>query len=325
MKYRFELEKYRGRKSRYTCPECGHPGEFTRYYDNQFGTHLDPLVGKCNRIVKCGYHYPPKKFFDDHPEFFRFGSDARPVKIGHIIQQTRHFNTIDPTVVESTLTETVANNLALYIRGLFGEEAAEAVLKSYKLGTWPDGRAVFWQIDRDGLIRAGKLIEYCWATGRRSHTRSVSWVHSELQKAKEIAAYNIHISTDTFTLDQCFFGEHLLAVDKDKPVAVVESEKTALIASAHFPEWIWLASGGCGGLKIDRLTFVTTGRHVQLFPDSTQFEKWSELVRKKGVARITVSDILERSLSEEQKARDLDLADIIIEARVNAPPDEDKP
>jgi len=31
--YRYQLERYRGRGSRYTCPQCGRKQSFTRYID----------------------------------------------------------------------------------------------------------------------------------------------------------------------------------------------------------------------------------------------------------------------------------------------------
>ncbi len=40
------------------------------------------------------------------------------------------------------------------------------------------------------------------------------------------------------------FGEHLLPMNRGKPVAIVESEKTALVAAYYLPEYVWLASGG---------------------------------------------------------------------------------
>ena len=35
--------------------------------------------------------------------------------------------------------------------------------------------------------------------------------------------------------------------DKTKPIALVESEKTALIASYYLPQFLWIASGGKNG------------------------------------------------------------------------------
>lgn len=45
-------------------------------------------------------------------------------------------------------------------------------------------------------------------------------------------------------LPQCLFGEHLLKKYPNKTVALVESEKTAIICSALMPDYIWLATGG---------------------------------------------------------------------------------
>ncbi len=59
----------------------------------------------------------------------------------------------------------------------------------------------------------------------------VTWVHSVLHKGD-------------YNLKQCFFGEHLLSEDKSRPVALVESEKTALVASYYLPQFLWIASGG---------------------------------------------------------------------------------
>ena len=43
-----------------------------------------------------------------------------------------------------------------------------------------------------------------------------------------------------FNMVQCLFGEHLLRLHPDKKVAVVESEKTAVICSALMPEYVWV-------------------------------------------------------------------------------------
>ena len=66
--YRFILERYRGRGTRYTCPQCGRKHTFTRYLDTEnTNQYLSDNVGKCNRLDKCGYHYTPKQYFTDNP------------------------------------------------------------------------------------------------------------------------------------------------------------------------------------------------------------------------------------------------------------------
>ena len=65
--YRYSLERYRGRGSRYTCPQCGRKYAFTRYIDNTNNQYVADNVGKCNRLDKCGYHYTPRQYFEDNP------------------------------------------------------------------------------------------------------------------------------------------------------------------------------------------------------------------------------------------------------------------
>ena len=66
--YRYQLEKYRGRGTRYTCPQCGRKQSFTRYIDTyNDNIYINDSVGMCNRIDKCGYHYTPKQYYTDNP------------------------------------------------------------------------------------------------------------------------------------------------------------------------------------------------------------------------------------------------------------------
>ncbi len=65
--YRYQLEKYRGRGTRHTCPQCHRKQSFTRYIDTHNNIYISDNVGKCNRLDKCGYHYTPKQYFTDNP------------------------------------------------------------------------------------------------------------------------------------------------------------------------------------------------------------------------------------------------------------------
>ena len=43
--YRYQLEKYRGRGTRYNCPQCGRKYTFTRYIDTHNGnTYVNERV-----------------------------------------------------------------------------------------------------------------------------------------------------------------------------------------------------------------------------------------------------------------------------------------
>ena len=66
--YRYQLERYRGRSTRHVCPQCGRKNVFTRYVDTENNNiYINDIVGKCNRIDKCGYHYTPHQYFTDNP------------------------------------------------------------------------------------------------------------------------------------------------------------------------------------------------------------------------------------------------------------------
>jgi hypothetical protein len=56
------------------------------------------------------------------------------------------------------------------------------------------------------------------------------------------------------------------------PVAIVESEKTAVIASGHNRSYIWLAAGSISNLS-PKMCHVLKGRHVTLYPDLGAYDK----------------------------------------------------
>ena len=81
--YRYQLERYRGVSTRYTCPQCGRKYTFTRYIDTENNNqYISENVGKCNRLDKCGYHYIPREYFTDNPhkrdDFLVVGGSLRP-------------------------------------------------------------------------------------------------------------------------------------------------------------------------------------------------------------------------------------------------------
>ena len=130
----------------------------------------------------------------------------------------------------------------------------------------------------------------------------VTWVHSVMKKAGQLPA--------DWELSQCLFGEHLLALYPGKPVGLVESEKTAVIAAGLMPKYIWLATGGKSGLN-DRLN-VLKGRKVIAWPDVDGFQEWSEKLGQLSGYDITVSPLLQQVATPEDFAAHIDIADWLI-------------
>jgi hypothetical protein len=190
-------------------------------------------------------------------------------------------------------------------------EEIQAVLKMYLVGTYQDGLTVFWQIDGRGRIRTGKIMRYDAQNGHRQivrtwtdkdgekHELKVDWMHGKIKK--------------DFNLTQIFFGEHLLPKFPNKPVAIVESEKTAILGSLCFPEFIWLSIGSKQSLKTERLQRLDN-RQIILYPDADGFDRWQTVAtdaQRQGLS-VKASDLIERQATSEQKASGFDLADFLI-------------
>ncbi len=270
-----------------TCP-CGKDnkdGKFTPYVDfvncgycHSCGkTFLPPIEKENNTIVKTPIAPRPKKI-------------EKPISL------------IPVEVFKKSLTNFDQNHFVQFLISRFGIDTANEMIGRYYLGSskyW-SGANVFWQIDINGKIRTGKIMLYSPIDGKRiKHPKDcIQWVHNALKQVE-------------FELKQCFFGEHLLK-DKTKTVAIVESEKTAIISSIYLPKFIWLAIGGKTNLTAERMK-VLHGRKVVLFPDLNCFDEWQ--IKAKELSKsmtISVSDLLERKATTNEKKAGLDLADYLL-------------
>nr|WP_154401940.1 DUF6371 domain-containing protein [Aquirufa nivalisilvae] len=295
--------------TRYRCPSCQQRNKtFSLYIDTETGEHLHPSVGRCNRESNCGHHYTPKQYFQDNnisfdipqPKAYKprpFTPQPKPasfIPVGVFKQSLQ----IDITVLQVAET----NHFVQFLINLFGVEVASQLVSRYFIATskhW-NGATVFWQIDTQGKVRTGKIMLYSPTTGKRvkSLELPVYWVHKALKQPE-------------YELRQCLFGEHLL-IDKTKPVAIVESEKTAVIASVYFPQFIWVAVGSLTNLNAEKCS-ILKGRTVTLFPDLNGFDKWSSKAKELShLAIFTVSYLLERKATEAEKKQGFDLADYLI-------------
>ena len=207
--------------------------------------------------------------------------------------------------MERTLSNYSINPLFVFLTGIIGKEETERIFQLYKVGTskkW-NGATVYWQIDWQGRVRSGKVMLYNSSDGHRvkePHSY-VSWVHSEL-----------HL--ENFNMKQCLFGEHLLLQYPTKPVAIVESEKSALIAAHFMSDFIWLATGGIHSCFKEESIKVLKNRSVMLCPDLGAFEAWKAKmpILSAVCSKVVISEHLELAATEEQRKRGLDIADFLL-------------
>ena len=222
-----------------------------------------------------------------------------------VMQHEQPTSYIDNELMERTLSNYSINPLFVFLTGIIGKEETERIFRLYKVGTskkW-NGATVYWQIDRYGQVRSGKIMLYNSSDGHRvkePHSY-VSWVHSEL-----------HL--DNFNMKQCLFGEHLLSQYPSKPIAIVESEKSALIASHFMSDFIWLATGGIHGCFKEESIQVLKNRSVMLCPDLGAFEAWKAKIPMLSAvcSKVIISEHLELVATEEQRKKGLDIADFLL-------------
>lgn len=315
--YRFHLQKYRP-GSKTACPECGRKSCFARYIDEEGEISFPDNVGICDHINSCGYHYTPKEYFRDNPtvkeklnEQERNGGTPIVAKAlaKPQLEQEPQISFLPSDWVEQSMRRYDINPLYCYFTKVAGKENTDRLFRLYRVGTsrmW-GGAAVFWQIDRNGNVRAGKIMGYDVETGHRIKEpfNQVSWVHS-VRKVPD------------FRMKQCLFGEHLLSdasvAMSAKPVAIVESEKTALVAALFIPDFIWLAAGGMHGCFNSEAMQVLRGREVVLFPDLKATEEWRRRLpmMESFCKRATCSDMLERIATGAQREAGLDIADFLL-------------
>jgi hypothetical protein len=318
------LRPYTGKESRTVCPQCKKSNSFTLYLDGNTGQPISPTVGICNHANSCGYHYTPKQYFIDNPR--RGDFEPRPTRVIQRPQPQKPMGLIPIECLDRT--QSTDSNFVYFLTGLFKSPnnsiSIEELCRTYKLGSTKDKRVIFWQIDINGNVRTGKIMQYNPTTGKRVHNASgaIDWIHSKLKKSGAIPK--------DFNLKQCYFGEHLLKIHPNKTVAIAEAEKTAIIGSVLFPQLVWLGAGNLNGLTVEK-SIVLKNRSVILFPDLSNpklqkekqaFEIWSKRaneIRQQYGCKVVVSDILERNATDEDRENGLDIADYLIKQMRQAP------
>jgi len=408
------LQKYAGKSTRFTCPGCKTPHSFTRYLDGETHLPIHPTVGRCNREIKCGYHYTPRQYFADlkrlgyhapttnhlnhsypdlnspisphsphpypdlhspfspqspppysilhsrytpHPpqataETIRTTSNL-PQHQNPVAKDSNHLTSqskIQPPVPHSPISPqpsgprrlqtypeprdpfplpqpnqsqkqpdyiphkylkrslSLDSNFVRFLRKHFSDLQIAEAANNYLLGATIKKEVIFWQVDIHGKVRTGKIMQYNPQTGRRIKTGygGINWVHHKLKKSNP--------SFSDFNLSQCYFGEHLLRLYPDKPVAIVEAEKTAVIASMIYHDYNWLAAGNLNGLNVEK-SRVLRGKTIILYPDAGCYDRWlrkAEQINRELPLHLTVSAFLEHFSTPQQSHLGYDLADYII-------------
>ena len=285
--YRYQLDRS---SKKFRCPKCKQR-RFVRFVDNLTNRFLAPEFGRCDREISCSYFKSPLS--DEN-----YKSDLKnyepPPKPEPVYIPKPHF--------EKSQSQYHRNNFVIYLNSLFDRSTVKNLIQAYHLGTsrQMQGGCIFYQVDLHGNVRRGKIIVYNPKTGRRGAIHSV---HSQLG-----------INRENYPQWR-FFGEHLL-IEHNKPIAIVESEKTAIIASAYFPECTWMATGMKSVLKPEYAKSLKD-RDVTLYPDIGAYDEWKERSKSFTHCRsISVSRLLETNADVQAFKNGYDLADYLVQYSV---------
>lgn len=284
--YLYSLDKS---SKKFVCPNCG-KRTFVKFVDNETGKYLTENYGRCDRETEC-------KFYA-HPVINKKQFNAFKIPL---VVPTSYLNR---KLIVKTETNYNQNNFVCFLLKYFDAKQVGKALEAYHIGTskhWK-GANIFWQIDNRKRVRTGKIMLYNEVNGKRIKEpyNHVNWVHSVL-KLKD------------YNLKQCLFGLHRINIDLSKPIAIVESEKTAIIMSIEAPDFLWLATGSKANLK-EELLKPLRFRKIILHPDYGEFEDWQKVVNQlkaKGY-KITISSLLEKM----ELSQGFDLADLYLNEKM---------
>jgi hypothetical protein len=287
---------------KYNATEC------ERKFKNALST--SNRIGIATFIYMCQQHgIDTNKFYDKDLETTIVQPVATHVAVNRPLAPVV---SIEKSYLTQSLDKYLVSDFACYLKTLVDSvDRVVDVTSLYHLGVNCEHHVVYWYVDKDNVIRYGKIMAY-GADGHRDHSFNPISIPKELSKKG--------LFPKEYTIRQTLFGEHLIRHPQyaEKTIGIVESEKTAIICSLFLPSLLWMATGSMGNVQTDRMEAVKN-RHVILYPDtdpeSLAFKKWDERAEELNRLgwHIQVSDYLERIATPEQRKQKIDIADLLVE------------
>ncbi len=225
--YPFALDKS---SKKYTCPECHHKS-FVAYLKNGSNELVDiDQFGRCDRENNCGYHKHPGKSAESH-------LNNKPALNPDHIKVEQIFPAKEKIDEYLLAPRNDVGNFYRYCKKL--SIPSDHLLK-WLVVEYQD-KTVFLYKDKNNRLSNIKWFKY----NEKGH-RVKGFNPYSLKQPKQTAGQENTTISKYFL---CLFGEHLLDPKKKKTVCVVESEKSAVLASFFYPQFDWVACGSSSGLS----------------------------------------------------------------------------
>lgn len=338
--FRYGLIPYRDRKHlslNRICPNCGKK-KFVPFIDLLTGEAVDDKrCGVCERKINCGYSMSPSEWAEKYAPPREWlpreqwialqrqrEKEAEQLRRQAAERKANSFNPnrkTQPPKVQAyldrmgelcSLMQVHDNTLVDYLYTIAPKEQVDEVLNRYRIGSTAKREVIYWQIDWHGRVRTGKIMDY-GSDGHRIKSKGASWVHCQ---------DGTGLATKEQLAPQCLFGEHLIGELIANPptdgenlvMAVVESEKSAIILSILCPDIVWFATGGMDNFKPEMLEVIKP-YNVIVYPDADALEKWSrkiEVLNREHGYHLTIPDHYRAMCTPEAIARKMDIADMVL-------------
>lgn len=286
----------------YKCFSCGAEGGPVDFLMNHENLSYPDALRWLGKKYSVELDEEQKKFVRVKP------STPKPLQI----QASKELCTIPFKYVSQSLDMRFRSQFQTHLCRIISDSRRVVdAAKMYALGVTKDDGVIYWLIDEQDRVRSGKIMHYLY-NGHRDKKKDgdkTNWTHWKMKQDGRLPA--------DWQLTQCLFGAHLLPRYPCKTVALVESEKTAVIASVVLPQFLWVSCGGKTNLEAGQKHFALKDRKVVMFPDTDTdgetFQFWSRKAtewREKGFD-VKVSDLLETTATAAQKAAKIDIADLL--------------
>lgn len=222
------------------CPSCGKKS-FTPYVYSASKEPVDiNLYGICDRSNNCSFHHHPNEDKDFQPDQNEISKPVIKEFIEQIFPSQKQINAI------TQRTKTAVSPLHTYCKRL-----TIPVDHLLKWGVYSDEeKTLFLYINTDNQVCNIKTFKYL-DNGHRDKSKDAYSLKnpppSHTPKKSNSAGGDVKI-INKYLL--CGFGEHLLDPEKERTVCIVESEKSAVMASFFYPQFDWIACGSANGLGV---------------------------------------------------------------------------
>lgn len=214
---------------KYLCPQCGQR-KFVLYVYTDTKSPVDETrFGRCDRENNCAYHLHPN-------------SDPSSIKSDHTPKPDPRTIFILPSKDQIRAVVDYENKSSLhhYLNKLNIPDKHIRKWGVYSHRYYPQKTVYLFQRKVDFRIVNWKVFSYLENGHRDKKFESYSLSVPEMYYLKEREFFMLRYP-------MCLFGEHLFT-NELKPTKIVESEKSAVIASWYYPQFDWVSCGSDNGL-----------------------------------------------------------------------------